>query len=47
MSCRLNHLNKKTGVTYVYESVSYWTRTSNSHEASKSALARLTPSPAR
>ncbi len=24
MSCRLNHLNKKTGVTYVYESVSYW-----------------------
>ena len=24
MSCRLNHLNKKTGITYVYESVLYW-----------------------
>ena len=24
MSCRVNHLNKKTGVTYVYESVSIW-----------------------
>ena len=24
MSCRVNHLNKKTGVTYVYESVSLW-----------------------
>ena len=24
MSCRVKHLNKKTGVTYVYESVSLW-----------------------
>ena len=24
MSCRVNHVNKKTGTTYVYESVSVW-----------------------
>lgn len=24
MACRIHHLNKKTGVTYVYESISYW-----------------------
>lgn len=24
MPCRVNHVNKNTGVTYVYESVSYW-----------------------
>ena len=24
MSCRVSHVNKKTGVTYVYESVSHW-----------------------
>ena len=24
MSCRVNHVNKKTGTTYVYESVSLW-----------------------
>lgn len=26
MSFRVNHVNKKTGVTYVYESVSYWNK---------------------
>ncbi len=24
MACRVHYTNKKTGVTYVYESVSYW-----------------------
>jgi transposase len=24
MACRANHVNKRTGVTYVYESISYW-----------------------
>ena len=24
MPCRVKHVNKKTGITYVYESVSYW-----------------------
>jgi len=24
MACQLHHLNKKTGVTYVYELASYW-----------------------
>lgn len=24
MAFRVNHLNKKTGVTYVYETTSYW-----------------------
>lgn len=24
MSFRVNHVNKKTGITYVYESVSFW-----------------------
>ena len=24
MAYRVNHINKKTGVTYIYESVSFW-----------------------
>jgi len=26
MPFRVNHVNKKTGVTYVYESVSFWNK---------------------
>src|SRR5208283_1395923 len=26
MPCRVNHVNKATGVTYVYESISFWNK---------------------
>ena len=35
MAYRIHHLNKKTGVIYVYESVARWDKEKNRHEAPK------------
>ncbi|GAB6275525.1 MAG: hypothetical protein SAMD01599839_00650 [Rectinema sp.] len=42
MAFRINHLNKKTGVTYVYEEVSFWDKEKNSHAINRCASESLT-----
>lgn len=41
MTCRTNHTNKKTGVTYVYESVSYWDKTKKQPRNKKVCVGKL------
>ncbi len=41
MSCRINQVNKKTGVTYVYESVSYWDKEKKQARNKKTCIGRL------
>ena len=41
MSCRINQLNKKTGVTYVYESLSYWDKEKKQPRNKKICVGRL------
>ena len=41
MSCRINQLNKKTGVTYVYESASYWDKEKKQPRNKKICIGRL------
>ena len=41
MSCRINQVNKKTGVTYVYESVSYWDKEKKQARNKKICIGRL------
>ena len=41
MSCRINQLNKKTGITYVYESVSYWDKEKKQPRNKKVCVGRL------
>jgi transposase len=43
MSCRINQLNKKTGVTYVYESVSYWDKKKKQPRNKKVCIGKLDP----
>ncbi|HUW42012.1 MAG TPA: hypothetical protein VMV90_13480, partial [Rectinemataceae bacterium] len=43
MSCRLKHLNKKTGVTYVYESVSYWDKEKQQARSKQVCIGKLDP----
>ena len=41
MPCRINQLNKNTGVTYVYESVSYWDKEKKQPRNKKICIGRL------
>ena len=41
MSCRINQLNKKTNVTYVYESVSYWDKEKKQARNKKICVGKL------
>ncbi len=43
MSCRINQLNKKTNVTYVYESVSYWDKEKQQARNKKTCIGKLSP----
>jgi transposase len=43
MSCRINQINKATGVTYVYESVSYWDKEKKQARNKKVCIGRLDP----
>ena len=43
MSCRVNHLNKKTGVTYVYESVSVWDKEKQQSRSKQVCIGKIDP----
>ena len=43
MSCRINQLNKKNNVTYVYESVSYWDKDKKQARNKKICIGKLAP----
>jgi hypothetical protein len=43
MSCRINQLNKKTNVTYVYESISYWDKEKKQARNKKICVGKLDP----
>ena len=43
MTFRLNHVNKKTGVTYVYESVSYWDKAKKQSRNKQVCVGKLDP----
>jgi transposase len=43
MSFRLNHVNKKTGVTYVYESVSFWDKEKKQARNKQVCVGKLDP----
>ena len=43
MSFRLNHVNKKTGITYVYESVSYWDKGKKQSRNKQTCIGKLDP----
>ena len=43
MTSRVNHVNKNTGVTYVYESVSYWDKEKKQSRNKQICLGKLDP----
>jgi transposase len=43
MSCRVNHLNTKTGVTYVYESVSHWDKEKQQSRSKQVCIGKIDP----
>lgn len=43
MTCRINHLNKTTGITYVYESVSYWDKEKKQPRNKQICIGKLDP----
>lgn len=43
MPFRLNHVNKRTGVTYVYESVSFWDKTKKQPRNKQVCVGKLDP----
>lgn len=43
MPFRLNHVNKKTGVTYVYESVSFWNKDKKQSRSKQVCVGKLDP----
>lgn len=43
MSCRVQHLNKKTGVSYVYESVSYWDKEKQQARSNQVCIGKIDP----
>ena len=43
MPCRVHQLNKTTGVTYVYESVSYWDKKKKQARNKKVCIGKLNP----
>lgn len=43
MACRINVTNKKTGVTYVYESISYWDKEKKQSRNKRVCIGKLDP----
>ena len=43
MASRVNHLNKKTGVTYVYESISYWDKEKKQARNKQVCIGKIDP----
>ena len=43
MSYRVNHVNKKTGVTYVYEAVSIWDKKKKQSRNKQVCVGKLDP----
>ena len=43
MPCRIHQLNKTTGITYVYESVSYWDKKRKQPRNKKTCIGKLNP----
>jgi hypothetical protein len=43
MPCRVHQLNKTTGITYVYESVSYWDKKKKQARNKKVCIGKLSP----
>ena len=43
MPCRVNHVNKDTGVVYVYESVSYWDKEKKQPRNKQVCIGKLDP----
>ena len=43
MPCRVHHVNKTTGVTYVYESVSYWDKEKKQSRNKQVCIGKLNP----
>ena len=43
MSCRLNYVNKATGFTYVYESVSFWDKEKKQSRNKRASHWKLDP----
>ena len=43
MPCRVNYVNKHTGITYVYESVSHWDKERNQPRNKRVCIGRLDP----
>lgn len=43
MANRVNHLNKKTGVTYVYESISYWDKEKKQARNKQVCIGKIDP----
>ena len=43
MSCRVNLVNKSSGVTYVYESQSYWDKEKKQARNKRVCIGRLDP----
>ena len=43
MPCRVNYVNKKTGVTYVYESTSFWDKEKKQSRNKRVCVGKLDP----
>lgn len=43
MACRTKHVNKKTGITYIYESESYWDKEKKQPRNKKVCIGKLDP----
>ncbi len=43
MAYRVNHLDKKTGVTYVYEAVSYWDKEKKQPRNTQVCIGKIDP----
>lgn len=43
MAYRVYHVNKKTGVTYVYESISYWDKSKKQSRNKQVCVGKLDP----
>ena len=43
MVCRVNYVNKNTGVTYVYESISYWDKKKKQSRNKRICVGKLDP----
>lgn len=41
MAYRINHVNKKTGITYVYESISYWDKVKKQSRSKQVCIGKL------